>query len=121
MREVAAKSSYRGVTVGNLMANELSTRAGQRRTMENLVLDQAGVTKKVFEELKKYAESLSSNLFANVYNEEDTKLINTVRVLLDFETLAIKLKLSGHHCSPKVSLKKQELLLLNCQRILIKN
>ena len=95
LREVATKLTYRGVTIGNLMANELSTRAGERRTKENMLLDQAGVTQKCFEELKKYSRSLGSNLFAKVYDAEDKKLINTIRILLDLETLAIKLKLSG--------------------------
>ena len=95
LREVATKSTYRGVTVGNLMANELSTRAGTRREKENLLLDQAGVLQKCFDELKTYSTLLGSNLFAKVYDAADKKLINSIRIVLDLETLAIKVKLSG--------------------------
>ena len=95
LREISTKSTYRGVTVGNLMANELSTRAGQRKTKENLLLDQEALSVKVFDELKKYTEILSTKLLAKVYSDKDKKLINIVRVLLDLETLAIRLKLSG--------------------------
>ena len=95
LREIADKSTYRGVTMGNLMADELSTRAGARKTKENLMLDQKGVTKKCLEELKLYSKSLGSSLLAKVYQEEDKKLIETVRVVSDLETLALRLKLSG--------------------------
>ena len=94
-REVAASSTYRGVTIGNLMSDELSTRAGERRNKANLLLDQDGVAKKCFEKMRKYSETLGTNLLAKVYDAEDKKLINSTRVLLDLESLAIKLKLSG--------------------------
>ena len=77
------------------MANELSTRAGDRRAQENLLLNQKGVSDKCVEQLKKYSESLGSSLLAKVYDAEDKKLINSIRAVLDLETLALKLKLSG--------------------------
>ena len=95
LREVETKSTYRGVTVGNLMANELSTRAGERRARENLLLNKKGLTKKCYEELKEYSGSLGTNLVAKVYRAEDKKLIESIRVVLDLESLAIRLKLSG--------------------------
>ena len=95
MQEVESKSTYRGVTIGNLVANELSTRAGDRRAQENLLLNQKGVSDKCVEQLKKYSESLGSSLLAKVYDAEDKKLINSIRAVLDLETLALKLKLSG--------------------------
>ena len=94
-REVSEKSTFRGVTVGNLMSNELSTRAGERRNETNLLLDKKGVMKKSFEELRRYSDVLGTNLLAKVYDAEDKKLINSIRVLLDLESLSIKLKLSG--------------------------
>ena len=53
------------------------------------------VTKKCLEELKLDSRSLGSSLLAKVYQEEDKKLIETVRVVSDLETLALRLKLSG--------------------------
>ena len=95
LREIADNSTYRGVTIGNLMANELSTRAGERRAKQNLLLDQAGVTQNCLKKLKEYSKSLGTNLLAKVYQEDDKKLIETIRVILDLETLSLKLKLSG--------------------------
>ena len=94
-REIAATSTYKGVTIGKLMSNELSTRAGERRKKANLLLDQDGVAQKCFEELRMYSETLGTNLLGKVYDAEDKKLINSIRVLLDLESLAIKLKLSA--------------------------
>ena len=47
------------------------------------------------EELGKYSRSLGANLQNKVYQAEDKKLIETIRVVLDLETLSIKLNLSG--------------------------
>ena len=77
------------------MANELSTGAGTRREKQKMLLDQAGVLQKCFEELKKYSTLLGSNLLAKVYDAADKKSINSIRIVLDLETLAIKVKLSG--------------------------
>ena len=62
------------------MSDELSTRAGERRNKANLLLDQDGVAKKCFEKLRKYSETLGTNLLAKVYDAEDKKLINSIRV-----------------------------------------
>ena len=90
LREISVKS-----TIGNLMSNELSTRAGQRRAQQNLLLDQAGLTQRCLERLKSYSRSLGNNLYAKVFQSEDKKMVESIRVVLDLETLAIKLKLSG--------------------------
>ena len=42
-----------------------------------------------------YSRAMGKNLYAKVYQAEDKKMVETIRVLLDLETLAIKLKLSG--------------------------
>ena len=91
LREISVKSTFRGVTIGNLMSNELSTRAGQRRAQQNLLLDQAGLTQRCLERLKSYSRSLGNNLYAKVFQSEDKKMVESIRVVLDLETLAIKL------------------------------
>ena len=55
-------------------------------------MDQEALSVKVFDELKKYTVILSTKLLAKVYSDKDKKLINIVRVLLDLETLAIRVK-----------------------------
>ena len=88
-------STYRGVTIGNFVANELSTRAGDRRQKENLMLDKEGLIEKCLDELSEYSDRLGSNLIAKVYTNENRKLIESVRVVLDLESLSKKVKTAG--------------------------
>ena len=93
--EIRTKSTYRGVPVGQLVAEELSTRAGTKKTRENQLLDQDGIISRCQEKLKVYVEILCSKLFENVYSVEDKKMIESLRVLFDMKTLAMKIKSSG--------------------------
>ena len=95
LKEVASMSTYRGVTIGNFVANELSTRAGDRRYKENLLLDKKGIIGKCLDELREYSDHLGSNLLAKVYTAESRKLIESVRVVLDLESLSKKVKMAG--------------------------
>ena len=52
--EINTKASYRGVPVGQLVQEELSTRAGTKKTRENQLLDQDKIISKCQENLKVY-------------------------------------------------------------------
>ena len=93
LKEISEKSTYRGVTIGNLMDSELSTRAGDRRAKQNLLLGQSDIIQKCLEKLALYSKTLGANLFAKVFQEKDKKLIEAIRVV--HETLSLKLKLMG--------------------------
>ena len=95
LKEIFDRSTYRGVTIGNLMDSELSTRAGERRAKQNLLLGKADIIQKCLEKLALYSRTLGANLFAKVFQEKDKKLIEAIRVVLDLETLSLKLKLTG--------------------------
>ena len=64
--EIRTRLSYHDVPVGQLVAVELSTRAGVKRTKENQLLDQAGIVSRCLERLKVYAEHLGNKLFEKV-------------------------------------------------------
>ena len=86
VREISVKSTYRGVTITSLMSDELSTRAGRKRTKQNLLLNQEGIMHSCVEKLRIYSVTMGENFFSKVYQSEDKKLVESIRNLLDLET-----------------------------------
>ena len=95
MLEITTNSTYHGVSVGQLVSAELSTRAGVRKTKENELLNQADIISKCLEDLKVYTQHLGNKLYEKVFCESDKKMIESLRVLLDLEGLCMKIKTSG--------------------------
>ena len=79
--EIRTKASYHGVAVGQLVPEELFSRAGAKKTKENQLLDKAGIISRCLENLKVYAEHLGTKLFEKVYSKTDKKMIDSLRVL----------------------------------------
>lgn len=98
LRELEDKSSYRSVPLTTLMGNELRTRAGTVKAKDNLLLNKSQVIEKALKDLRTFVSTLYNMMEdgdEGVFDSDDLEMIEHLRILLDMESLAMKLKLRG--------------------------
>ena len=80
------------------MSNELKTRAGAARAKESVLLNKPQVIAKCLQNLTSFIAYLYDSMKDGehgVFDLDDLEMIEHVRILLDMETLAMKVKLRG--------------------------
>ena len=95
LREITESKKYRSVPVGVLMTNDLQTRQGKRVEQENLLTNKQDIMDKCMGQLGDFSQELSTELDATDFTEGSKLVLDSSRVILDLETLAIKVKLCG--------------------------
>ena len=77
------------------MTNDLQTRQGKRVEQENLLTNKQDIMDKCMGQLGDFSQELSTELDATDFTEGSKLVLDSSRVILDLETLAIKVKLCG--------------------------
>jgi hypothetical protein len=87
LQEYKLKSEYRGVVMGQLVADplRLGTRSAESQVKANWLLGEEDIIKQVQKQCQDVVEHLHKNLKENVYDENDLKMLKHIRVVLDLE------------------------------------
>ena len=94
--EVQVKGKYRGVVLGQLQAEQSRTRVGSKITKQWLKEDTDTVIKKVYSRADKLVTFLEQGLSEKVYSDENVKMMNHTRRLLDLKSVLQKVKNNGY-------------------------
>ena len=81
--------------MGQLTADALRTRIGERQRVANNLLNQDDIIKKSCSKVGDVIKYLADGLKEKVYKQEDIELIEHIRVVLDLGSLVEKIKTSG--------------------------